>query len=169
MPSLGPGPHPVVVRAARPQEFAEIGRLLVAAYGPGGMPPDEPYWEALRDTAARERDAEVWVAEVDGRVGGTVTWAGHGSGQREIAQEGEAEFRMLGVDPELQGRGIGRALVEAVIGRARQDNYAALVMCSDAWMASAHRLYEGAGFVRLPDRDWSPVPGVDLIAYRLSL
>lgn len=169
MQSRVPGQRPVVVRAARPEEFADVGQLLVAAYGPSGMAAEEPYWEALRDTAARERDAEVWVAEVDGRVGGTVTWAGHGSGQREIGQDGEAEFRMLGVAPMLQGRGIGRALVDAVVGRARQDGYAALVMCSDSWMVSAHRLYEGAGFVRLPERDWSPVPGVDLVAYRLGL
>jgi hypothetical protein len=34
-------------------------------------------------------------------------------------------------------------------------------------MASAHRVYERLGFSRAPERDWQPVPGVDLIAYRL--
>lgn len=164
-----PGRAPVVVRAATPHEFAEIGQLLVAAYEPGGLPHDEPYREALRDTAARADDAEVWVAEVAGRAVGTVTWAGHGSGQREIARGGEAEFRMLGVAPDRQGQGIGRALLDAVIERARRDGYAALVLCSDAWMVGAHRLYESAGFVRLPERDWSPVPRVHLRAYHLTL
>ena len=36
-------------------------------------------------------------------------------------------------------------------------------------MATAHRLYERLGFVRTPERDWSPSPDVDLLAYRLPL
>jgi hypothetical protein len=32
-------------------------------------------------------------------------------------------------------------------------------------MTAAHRLYERLGFHRLPERDWSPVPGVDLLVY----
>ncbi len=159
----------VIVRPARPSEHARVGELLVAAYAPSGMPPEAPYWSALRDTAARARDAEVWVAELDGTVVGTVTWAGHGSGQREIAREGEAEFRMLAVDPAVQGRGVGRALLAAVVERASQDGYGALVLCSATWMTTAHRLYARAGFDRIPERDWTPVPGVDLLAYRKVL
>lgn len=159
----------MIVRPARAAEHARVGELLVAAYAPSGMPPGAPYWAALRDTATRTRDAEVWVAELDGTVVGTVTWAGHGSGQREIAREDEAEFRMLAVDPAVQGRGVGRALLAAVVARARQDGYAALVLCSATWMTTAHRLYARAGFDRIPERDWTPVPGVDLLAYRIEL
>ena len=36
-------------------------------------------------------------------------------------------------------------------------------------MSPAHRLYERLGFDRMTSRDWSPMPGVDLIAYRLDL
>jgi hypothetical protein len=36
-------------------------------------------------------------------------------------------------------------------------------------MASAHRIYERLGFVRTPERDWQPMPGVQLITYRLHL
>ena len=32
-------------------------------------------------------------------------------------------------------------------------------------MTSAHRVYERLGFTRLPDDDWSPEPGVSLLAY----
>jgi GNAT superfamily N-acetyltransferase len=159
----------VLVRAAEPEEYAVVGDLLVTAYAPSGMPPDAPYWSALRDTAGRTRDAQVWVAELDGGVVGTVTWAGRGSGQREIAREDEAEFRMLAVDPAAQGRGVGRALLGAVVARARQEGYAAVVLCSATWMTTAHRLYARAGFHRIPERDWTPAPGVDLLALRLSL
>ena len=36
-------------------------------------------------------------------------------------------------------------------------------------MTAAHRIYERHGFERVPDRDWSPVPGVHLIAFRKEL
>ena len=36
-------------------------------------------------------------------------------------------------------------------------------------MRAAHRVYERVGFRRVPERDWSPVPGVDLLAFALRL
>ena len=36
-------------------------------------------------------------------------------------------------------------------------------------MHAAHRLYERHGFVRAPERDWSPAARVDLVAYHLDL
>ena len=55
------------------------------------------------------------------------------------------------------------------LARFREEGARAIALSSLAEMAAAHRLYERAGFVRLPERDWSPVAGVDLIAYRLDL
>lgn len=158
-----------VVRQAGPEDYAAVGELLLAAYSPSGMAADNPYWDSLRDVAGRATDAEVWVAEVDGAIVGTYTWAPRGSSQREIAQEDEAEFRMLAVSPGAQGRGVGRVLLEAVIERARMEGYAAVVLSSATWMTQAHALYARLGFRRTPDLDWSPMPGTDLLAYRLPL
>jgi hypothetical protein len=36
-------------------------------------------------------------------------------------------------------------------------------------MTAAHRLYTRLGFVRLPTRDWEPVPGISLRAFGLAL
>jgi hypothetical protein len=36
-------------------------------------------------------------------------------------------------------------------------------------MRTAHRLYARFGFVRAPERDWSPAPGIDLIAFTVDL
>jgi hypothetical protein len=40
-----------------------------------------------------------------------------------------------------------------------------MVLSTDPRMAAAHRLYQRLGFLRLPERDWSPVPGVVLLVY----
>jgi hypothetical protein len=36
-------------------------------------------------------------------------------------------------------------------------------------MRTAHRIYEKLGFRRDPERDWTPMPGVDLLAFVLDL
>ncbi len=76
---------------------------------------------------------------------------------------------MLAVRPDAQGRGVGRALALACVRRARALGFRALVLSTPAGAAVPHRLYESMGFVREAARDWSPLPGVDLIAYSLAL
>lgn len=105
----------------------------------------------------------------DGTVLGSVTNVPDGGEYGEIAREGEAEFRMLSVAPEAQGRGAGTALVRACVDDARRRGRSALVLSSGTWMTVAHRMYERLGFVRDPARDWTPTTGVDLVAYRLDL
>jgi ribosomal protein S18 acetylase RimI-like enzyme len=86
----------------------------------------------------------------------------------EITDEGEAEFRMLVVDPAARGRGLGEALVRACIERARALGSPRLRLSTLPLMTAAHRLYERLGFVRTPERDWSP-PTVRLLSYALDL
>jgi ribosomal protein S18 acetylase RimI-like enzyme len=111
------------------------------------------------------------AVEPGGRpVLGSVTYVpGPENRLAELAGPGEAEFRMLGVVPEAQGRGAGEALVRACIDRARASGRTGMAISTSTRMRAAHRLYERLGFHRAPDRDWSPVPGVDLLAYVLDL
>ena len=74
--------------------------------------PDDPYVARLRDTAARDRDAELWVAvrATTATLLGCVTFCPPGSPWRELAREDEGEFRMLAVAPGRAGpRGRRRA------------------------------------------------------------
>jgi ribosomal protein S18 acetylase RimI-like enzyme len=87
----------------------------------------------------------------------------------ELLEAGEAGIRMLATDPGGQGRGVGSRLLQTCIDRARGSGRDAVVLHSTPWMAAAHRLYERAGFTRLPERDWLPVPEVPLLAFRLDL
>ena len=49
----------------------------------------------------------------------------------------------------------------------RREGARQVVMSTLPRMEAAQRIYRRAGFVRLPERDWSPAPGIDLIAYGL--
>jgi ribosomal protein S18 acetylase RimI-like enzyme len=86
-----------------------------------------------------------------------------------LSGPGEAEFRMLAVDPSAQRRGVGEALARACIERAASIGCSAVVICARDFSAAAHRLYARLGFVRVPELDWSPVAGVNLLALRLIL
>lgn len=100
-----------------------------------------------------------------GEVLGTVTVVLPGTPYSEVSAPGEIEFRMLAVSRSARGRGVGEALVRAVFDRARAVGASRVVLSSSTHMLAAHRLYERLGFVRQPERDWSPLPGVELVAY----
>jgi ribosomal protein S18 acetylase RimI-like enzyme len=160
------------VRAAGPADYEPVGRLTVAAYrADGQVAPGHPYESSLADAAARAGAGELLVAvdETTGQIVGTVLFVLPGTRYAELSQPGEAEFRMLAVDPAAQGRGVGEALVRACLERAAGHGCRAVVICTRDFAAGARRLYARVGFERVPDRDWSPLPGVNLLALRIGL
>lgn len=152
----------------RPEEYEAAGRVVVEAYLalPGGHMTDG-YAAELADVGHRTSGADVLVAIQDGLVGCVTLVSDESSPWAELLEAGEAGIRMLGVLPDAQGRGIGRALVEACLSCARRQGKAAVMLHTTPWMPAAHHLYERLGFERCPQRDWSPMPEVPLIAYRL--
>ena len=159
----------MLLRRAEVEEYAAVGDLTVAAYEVYMLGRDDPYLERLRDAASRATQAELWVAADDDQLLGTVTWCPPGSPWRELAGDHEGEVRMLAVHPDARGRGVGTALARLCEERARAQGAASMVLASLVEMREAHRIYERLGYTRAPERDWSPVPGVHLIAYTMEL
>ncbi|CAM5426317.1 N-acetyltransferase [Streptomyces spiroverticillatus] len=162
------------IRTAEPAEHTAVGEITARAYLDDGLlsgGAQDTYLPVLRDAASRAEKAELLVAvDADGTLLGTVTYAPQGSPLQDIAVPGEAEFRMLAVAHAARGRGAGEALVRACIARARaEEGVVRLVMSTQPTMLGAHRIYERLGFVRTPDRDWEPLPGLGLLTYELGL
>jgi GNAT superfamily N-acetyltransferase len=158
----------VAIRPADPAEYDEVARLTVAAYAPF-LSGTGTYEQVLRDVAGRAAHAEVLVAVGSDALLGTVTFVPEGGRYGEIAREGEAEFRMLAVDPVAQGRGVGAILLAHVLEESRRLGKHGVVCSSQRGMSAAHRVYERAGMRRAPERDWSPLPGVDLQVFAIAL
>ncbi|MFD9357785.1 GNAT family N-acetyltransferase [Streptomyces sp. NPDC060031] len=163
----------IEIRAALPAEYEELGAIIAHAYLDDGLldfESNEAYAQVLRDVAGRAAEGEVLAATAGGELLGGVTFAAPGSPLADISGPAEAEFRMLAVARGGRGRGAGEALVRACLARARAlEGVTHVVLSTQASMYGAQRLYERLGFVRTPDRDWDPVPGLTLLTYRLEL
>ncbi|MFE7188644.1 GNAT family N-acetyltransferase [Kitasatospora sp. NPDC057541] len=160
----------IVIRPARTEEFEEAGRITAQAFVDDGFTsPEGEYVHRLRDAAARAAEAELLVAvdAADGTVLGTVTFAVGGTTWADIATPEEGEIRMLATAPAARGRGAGEALVRAALTRSRELGLAGMAFSTQPGMTTAHRIYERVGFRRAPERDWSPIPGVDLMVYSM--
>lgn len=123
----------------------------------------------LRDARTRAAQSRLLVALIDGALVGTVTFALGGTPYAERSTEGEAEIRMLGTATAARGYGVGTALTQRCVELALESGCTAVRLSSQPEMKQAHRIYERMGFVRTPERDWTPVPGVDLLTYVLTL
>jgi ribosomal protein S18 acetylase RimI-like enzyme len=162
-----------LIRPVRPAEYGPLGELTVAAYHsvPDVTNHQDVYDRQLRDVATRAEVSCVLVAVGlgDELLGGVTYVRGPDDPYSEELAEGEAGMRMLAVDPVRQRQGVGRALTQACLDRAREAGRGRLVLHTGAWMPAAIRLYERIGFVRLPEVDFTPAPGIDLIGYTFNL
>lgn len=163
-------PSGVSIRRAGPGDVERVADLTVRAYvAEGLLSSDDRYVDELRNVAARLRQAEVWVAVLDGDVVGAVTFCPPGSAHRELAADGEGEFRMLAVDPAARGRGAARSLVQRCIDRCAELGLDELVICSMPTMTPAHRLYYSLGFSRDESLDWDVNEELRLWGFRAGV
>jgi GNAT superfamily N-acetyltransferase len=70
----------------------------------------------------------------------------------ERLEGGIAELHRLYLEASLRGRGLGRALVGAVIAWCRAEGIGHLLLWSDTRFDRAHALYERMGFQRTGER-----------------
>jgi ribosomal protein S18 acetylase RimI-like enzyme len=165
----------IEIREVRPEEYEEAGRVTADAYRPYARGDDwRDYLEELADIADRAQRTMVLVAVEDGRIIGTTTLEldrrvdeGEDHLEAQRLPPHEAHIRMLGVLPEAQGRGIGRALMDESIRIARANGKTLMSLHTTERMNVAQRMYESMGFTRLPD--WKVSEDFTLLTYRLEL
>ena len=105
-----------------------------------------------RYDAQRER---CWIAEQDGDVVGCVFLVGR---SKSVAQ-----LRLLLVEPEARGSGLGTRLVDECVRCARQAGYRKLMLWTQSELVAARRLYAAAGF-RIVHKERHSSFGKDLVS-----
>ena len=109
------------------------------------------------------------VSEVGTKLAGTVTLYMNAKDSDESWPEGWAAIRLLAVDPQCRRLGIAKALIEECLQRCRKWGIATVGLHTSEIMSVAVQMYENMGFVRAPEFDFHPRPGVIVMAYRLNL
>jgi GNAT superfamily N-acetyltransferase len=166
--------HSFRIRDARDDERDAVRDLTLVAYSIYATIMEAEAWAGL-DGAVRRAlesdDADRIVADDQGTLIGSVMLfppdsSAYGEYTRALAAP---ELRLLAVPDSARGRGVGRALVEECIRRARRDGASALGLHTSKSMATARALYLRMGFERAPETDFFP-PGAEHVeGYRLRL
>ena len=149
---------PLITREAHPDEYDRVAEVTRASFlaGPYGHIHANPERERFEmDVAARAAWGAVIVALDGDEIVGATSLLRASTPKARLAVEGDAEIRLLAVDPAAQGSGIGEALVRASIDLARQWGVERVVLDTGSLNARAQRLYLRIGFQRaliaLPD------------------
>ena len=101
------------------------------------------------------RPEAAWIAELDGeRVGCVFCTASE--------TPDTAQLRLLLVDPQARGAGVGSRLVDECVRFARRSGYARIVLWTNDVLVAARRIYQRAGF-RLDRREPHSSFGHDLV------
>ncbi|MGH9735622.1 MAG: bifunctional helix-turn-helix transcriptional regulator/GNAT family N-acetyltransferase [Candidatus Acidiferrales bacterium] len=143
---LGGSPEartPYLLRQHQPGDMGWVverqGLLYVREYG-----WDETYEALAAEIVAqfiRNYDSKrerCWIAEKDGVRAGAVFAV--------KASEEVAKLRLLHVEPDARGLGIGKRLVEECIRFARQAGYKKMTLWTSTILTAARQIYAQAGF-----------------------
>jgi ribosomal protein S18 acetylase RimI-like enzyme len=168
--------HDVQIRDARGEDRPVAAALTLQAYGEYAAKMAPEAWAGLEGAvraalALEDASVERIVAARGGEIVGSVMLyppaADAYGGLTDAASW--PELRLVAVAPSARGHGVGRALVEECVRRARAAGAAALGLHTSRTMEIAMGMYERMGFIRDPEHDFQP-PGAELVtAYRLPL
>jgi DNA-binding MarR family transcriptional regulator/N-acetylglutamate synthase-like GNAT family acetyltransferase len=138
-----PKSNSFVLRSSKPGDMGWVLYRHAAIYGQEyGW--DERFESLVADVVAdylknHEPSKEnCWIAEKDGKNVGSIF----------LVRESDeiAKLRLLIVEPETRGMGIGARLVEECIRFAKQSGYKKIRLWTNSCLHSARRIYERCGF-----------------------
>lgn len=147
----------IVLRDRRPGDLGWIVERHARLYA------EEQGWDARFETLVARIVAEMTAAPDPGRER---CWIAERAGQRLgcvfLARDDDetARLRLLLVEPEARGMGLGRQLVETAVAFARRTGYREVVLWTHRELHAARRLYADAGFRKTEEwlhHDFGPV------------
>ncbi len=163
---------------AYPDEFSEIGELLVQVYSQlegFPKPKNQPkYYDMLLNVGVltNKPETELLVAITqENRIAGAVVYFGdmkyYGSGGSATKETCSSGFRLLAVNPGYRGHGVGKLLTLECIRKAQKKRNSQVIIHTTNAMQTAWKMYESLGFKRSVDLDFMqgdlPVFGFKLL------
>jgi predicted N-acetyltransferase YhbS len=131
----------LIIRPARADEPDDVLRLTQAAFaGQGSLDPPSSVFQETADTVRQAMtEGVVLVAEHEGRLVGVVRL-------RAIDDPPALYCGRLAVSGDVQGRGIGSALIAEAERRARAEGYAAVAVGVRLALPRNLRFFQNRGY-----------------------
>ena len=137
-------------------DLSELTKLLHRAYAP--LAAANMRYVAThqtdKTTLHRIGKGTCFVAEEDGVILGTVCYYRTGKGHPHYEQPHVAQFSQFAVEPDAQGRGIGKLLLERVAQSARDDGATELALDTSEHAEHLIALYKKWGYRVVGEADW---------------
>jgi DNA-binding MarR family transcriptional regulator/predicted N-acetyltransferase YhbS len=134
----------LVVRSPGPGDLGWVverhGARYAAEYG-WGVDFEAVAARIVADFAERgdAKNEAAWIAELDGERVGCVFCTASGT-------PGTAQLRLLLVEPQARGAGVGTRLVDECLRFARRSGYGRIMLWTNDVLFAARRIYQRAGF-----------------------
>ena len=168
-----------IIRDAKPEEFAEVGQLMVNVYSQlEGFPKKEQqpnYYNTLANVGdfTLKPKVKLLVAVSESHsIDGAVVYFGdmqyYGSGGSATKEKNASGFRLLAVNEVARGKGIGKLLTNYCIDLAKRQKQKQLIIHSTKAMQIAWSMYEKFGFKRSQDLDFMQAD-LQVYGFRLFL
>jgi DNA-binding MarR family transcriptional regulator/GNAT superfamily N-acetyltransferase len=167
---LGAAPEHRVPYILRPHQSGDMGwvvqrQALLYANEYGWDDEFEALCAEIVAHFIRHLDAKkerCWIAEKEGENVGSVFLARHPD------RDGVAKLRLLFVEPQARGLGIGRRLVQECTRFARRAGYHTITLWTNSVLDAARAIYESEGYV-LVEEEAHHSFGHDLIGQHWEL
>jgi ribosomal protein S18 acetylase RimI-like enzyme len=136
------------LREFQPADSAAVNALALEAFQQyrDNYRDWDTFSRNLANTAALADSGELIVAESDGQLAGAVVYVGPNLPKRDFFAPEWPILRMLVVSPRLRGHGVGRALTDECIRRARRDQAPLIALHTSPIMSVALPMYLRLGF-----------------------
>ena len=118
----------------------------------------------LRAVAVKRALAQVWVAEQDGEIVGTVSMWGVGVKGSEAWLPNAVDLRHMGVAAKAQGKGVSGLLIETAENWARAHGASAVCLHVRRGATGVRAVYEKRGYGADPKGNLDYLPDVYLEA-----
>lgn len=159
-----------VIRPGRPAERSGVQAVVRDAYREFEPLLAPEHWQRMTSNLAvvvdRAAEHQLLVAELDGKLAGTVTYLRPDHPDYEHVPQDWAVIRALAVAPAARGRGVGAALTRECLRRASADAAPVVGLHTAEMMIVARSMYERMGFG--VQREFRHL-GLRFLVYRLVL
>lgn len=143
--------RPFEIRDFRPSDSDGVNAVALQAFS--DFKNDIGDWPTMANgvgsMSSLAGSAEIIVATVADQIAGAVAYVASGVEKQEWFDREWPVIRLLVVDPVHRGIGLGRALTEECISRARRDHAPLIALHTSPIMRVALQMYERMGFTLL--------------------